>query len=194
MKKTGEHAWFYWIGWQGLGLFCWFMWGASSFMSYLGLITIAPGVTPWMKVIAAGMSIGINFVEFMFNRMTIDELREINDVSDIILRMFGVVCYLYDIFTNVIAFIAVVSIAAGTVNIVWVRVSLYIFASFFGFLFAVGPEPTYIKFLKERTPFPGFGYTPKYKGAVSINPGTEVSPTVLAYLQKKAQEARNAQR
>lgn len=190
MNKSHEHPWFYWLGWQGVGIFCWFMWGASSYMSYLGFITVAPGVPAWMKIIAGGMSIGINFIEFMFNRMTIEELREVNDVSDVILRMFGVVCYLYDIFTNVIAFIAVVSIAAGTVNTMWIRVALYVFASFFGFLFAVGPEPTYIKFLKDKPAFPGWGtYVPKYKRA-TVNTGniSSVSPAVQEYLNRKAQQ------
>lgn len=196
MNKSHEHPMFYWIGWQGLGAFCWFMWGMSSFMSYWGLIALAPNIPVWMKITAIGMAIGINFVEFMLNRMTIDELLTINDVSDFILRLFGVICYLYDIFTNVIAFLAVVNLAATGTLSPSLRIALNIFAGFFGFLFAVGPEPTYIKFLKERTPFPGFRYTPKYKGAFMAEAQSQPSAAVQAYLAKKAaeQKQRNAQR
>lgn len=188
-----EQTMFYWIGWQGVAAFCWFMWGTSTLMSYWAFTALAPNIPMWVKIVSIGVSIGINFVEFMFNRMGIDELLEIHNVSDVILRLFGVVAYVYDIYTNVIAMIAVVSVAANLVGAsMHNTTTLTILAGTLGALIAVGPEPLYLKFLEEKFPFPGIKYAPKYKGATvtgSTRP-TGVTPAVEQYLAKKAAEAR----
>lgn len=147
---------FQWWMWQGVGGFSWFMWVASSFLSYWGFTHSGSTVVWWMQIIAIGFAIGINFVEFMLDNMNMDDLLSIHNVGDVVLRVFGVVCYLYDIWTNILGFLVII-VGLTSNNLIQafqINTVMSIFAVLFGIGFAIGPEPLYIKFLKEKFPYP----------------------------------------
>lgn len=147
---------FFWVGWQGVGIFSWFMWIAGSWLSYWGFVHAAGNPVWWVRLIAAGLSIGINFVEFMLNRMTLDELIDVHTFGDVVLRAFGLVCYSYDIYTNVLGFLGVVGFTTvSIIGAVQQDATMAIFAIMFGVLTAVGPEPLYIRYLQNIFPYPG---------------------------------------
>ena len=65
------------------------------------------------------------------------------------MTMFGLVAYGYDIWTNFLGFSL---LFAGTANVMLVGRTdwtLLIWPGLFGFLFAVGPEQLYIRYLKN---------------------------------------------
>lgn len=169
---------FRWFMWEGVAISSWFMWIVSSFLSYWGLTHLAPNLPTWMKDIAIGFSIVINFVEFMIDQKGWRALLHPETFGDVVLRLFGLGCYGYDILTNVEGFIAIVFAAFGVTQIsqAWaIDPTLTIMAITFGFCFAAGPEPVYLEYLQNRFPYPGItpwshlwkgftgNYTPSYK-------------------------------
>lgn len=155
MDNKLDYKKFIWMGWQGVGGFAWFMWGVSSFLSYWGFTHLNTAIPVWMKVVAIGFSIGMNFVEFMLSNMSIDELLDIKNVGDIVLRLFGVVCYLYDIWTNILGFMLVIIGIEMSLVDAWKSDSVMAtFCILFGIAFAIGPEPLYKKYLNSKVEYP----------------------------------------
>lgn len=189
-----EKSVFFWLGWQGVGAFCWFMWIAGSFLSYWGFVHVSPHSVWWVRVIAGGLAIGINFVEFMLNRMSLDELIEVNTFGDAVLRFFGLVCYAYDIYTNVLGFLSVVGFTAASIlTAVNQDATMAVFAIFFGILVAVGPEPLYIRFLLNTFPFPRSRVNPYYsKSVTQYQQKPPTSPIPQGVLNDALERARRA--
>lgn len=152
MKRTKFH----WYMLQGVGASCWFMWGASTFLSYWGFTRLAPNAPTWVKAIAFGVSASINFVEYMIDNFSWYDFWHPKYIRDYILRAFGAVAYVYDIYTNILGFIGVVGIPTDNISLAFqLDAPMAAFASMFGFLIATGPEPLYIWFLEQNFPFPG---------------------------------------
>ncbi len=149
---------FKWFMWEGVAGSSWFMWGVSSFLSYWGLTHLAPNLPQWMKDVAIGFSVVINFVEFMIDQKGWRELLHPKTFGDIVLRLSGLACYAYDILTNVEGFIAIVFAAYGATQIAqaWqIDPILTVLAITFGFCFAAGPEPLYLEYLGSKFKYPG---------------------------------------
>lgn len=138
---------FFKIGWKAASAFAWFMWVVGSFLSYWGFTHLS-AVPLWVKVVAGGFAIGINIVEFVLNRMTLEEFMDMKTIGDAVLRLFGVVCYIYDCWSNILGFMLVFGYTSFMVG--WNSdVVMTVFAIIFGVAFAIGPEPLYIKYLHE---------------------------------------------
>ena len=167
---------FFKIGWKATGAFAWFMWVVGSFLSYWGFTHLS-AVPLWVKVVAGGFAIGINIVEFVLNRMTMEELMSMDTVGDAVLRLFGVVCYIYDCWSNILGFMLVFGYATFMVG--WNSdITMTIFAVIFGIAFAIGPEPLYIRYLHEME---------KLKSQGSRQSHTSFSASLMPNVQHRKQ-------
>ncbi len=148
---------FNWTMLQGVGASCWFMWIGSSFFSYWGFTRLAPNAPWWVKAIAGGFAVAINFIEYMGDNFSWVEFWHPKYMRDYILRAFWAVCYVYDIYTNMLGWIGVVGMTdAHSMIAAWKEnETMTTFAGLFGIGFAIGPEPVYIWFLEQNFPYPG---------------------------------------
>lgn len=158
-----DHKKFRWFMWEGVGGSSWFMWAVSTFLSYWGLTHLVPNLPGWVKGIALGFSIIINFIEFMVDQMGWGQFWTVKTVGDVVLRMFAVVCYLYDILTNIVGFLVIIHTGLD-INLVSAQVGLSkdvisgifdFIAICIGFSFSAGPEPVYLHYLSNKSPYPG---------------------------------------
>ncbi len=175
---------FKWFMWEGVAGSSWFMWGVSSFLSYWGITHLAPNLPQWMKDIAIGFSIVINFVEFMIDQKGWKELWHPKTFGDVVLRLFGLACYGYDILTNVEGFIAIVFAAYGATQIgqAWhIDPLLTVLAVLFGFCFAAGPEPVYLEYLGSKFKYPGIHPALQFVNWVRQAKGKTVYAPTTAY-------------
>ncbi len=122
--------------------FAYFGWGTSSIFSFIGVMEVAH--LPWfMYIIAAVFAVGVNVVEAGMGRLSFQELRHPKDLNGIVTLCFGLVCYAYDIWTNVAGFCFMFT-GTASVALAWnVDKSLLVWPVLLGVLFAIGPEPLY---------------------------------------------------
>lgn len=137
--------------------FAYFGWVTGSIFSFIGVMEV-PHLPWFMYIIALVFAIGVNVVEAGMGRLSFNELRHPKDMNGIVTLCFGLVCYAYDIFTNIAGFCFMFT---GTVNMVmaWhVDKTLLVWPVLLGVLFAIGPEPLYRFYLTHTFAKPGAAY------------------------------------
>lgn len=181
--------------------FAYFGWGTSSIFSFIGAIEVAH--LPWyMYIIAAVFAVGVNVVEAGMGRVSFDELWPPKDINAIITAVFGFICYVYDIFTNVSGFCFMFT---GTANIAlaWgVDKTTLVWPILLGIMFAIGPEPLYRFYLTHIFAKPvTYKLQPKAQNSYSHptvnNPPANLSgpsKELIERLQKKYPDQFNAKR
>jgi hypothetical protein len=151
---------FEWYGYQLMAGFAYFGWGVSSVFSYIGVISVT-NLPWWMKAIAAVFSVGVNVVEFMFNRMSIEDVFHPESVDDVILTIFGLTCYAYDYWTNMLGFLILFAQTTNVILVWHTDKTLLIWPSLFALGFAFGPEPLFKRFLRDCPAKPKSYVAPK---------------------------------
>lgn len=144
----------------GLKIGAVFLWIASTVFSLFGLIGVlrqTQTITGWLWwfffFISLGLSALVNLLELVLNREDLNSLFRDWKVSDLVLWIFGIFSYMYDIYTNV-AGLALFTL--GTAEIFKVPFTELLIPLFFGLAIAIGPEPMYTKSMVME-------YMPTYK-------------------------------
>ncbi len=176
MKKNK----FNWTMLQGVGASCYFMWAGSSFFSYWGFTRLAPNAPWWVKAIAGGFAVAINFIEFMGDNFSWQEFWHPKYMRDYILRAFWFVCYAYDIYTNMLGWLGVVGLNVDSMWAAWqVNQTMTTFAALFGIGFAIGPEPVYIWYLEQNFKYPGISpFTTLFNKAIGSRSNYYSKPVI----------------